>query len=248
MRIYETIYICPPTLDEEAQDEFADLVHEVIYDSGGKIIKQERWGKRRLAFEVKKFRDGIYFYFLYGGDGRTKLELERRLKLADECIRYLTVRLDKELQGKKHKIYTKEEVRLALQMESPKRSKPKPKPPAQAPKVPEERPLVDEKAPEEPETVTEGSTESGKKTDPETAAEVGAEPEVTEKPEDVADVSAGPEETAEAASGEQSVVESPVGEPEVAETGAKKSVDSESEQPASHEGVDHDTDKTKEEE
>lgn len=126
MRIYETIYICPPNLDEDTLEEFADAVRDAIYDTGGRIIKQERWGKRRLAFKVKHHREGIYYYVLYGGIGGTKEELERRLKISEECIRFLTVRLDNELKGRKHKIFTKEELRLALQMEHPVRKKAKP--------------------------------------------------------------------------------------------------------------------------
>jgi small subunit ribosomal protein S6 len=134
LRIYETIYICRPNLDEEKLEEFSEMVHEVIYDFGGKIIKQECWGKKRLAYEVKHQKEGIYYYFLYGGEGKTVEELERRLQLAEECLRYLTVRLDKELKGKKHKIFTQEELRLALQMEPPQKKakkKREPKPPVE---------------------------------------------------------------------------------------------------------------------
>lgn len=129
MRIYETIYICPPNLDEERLEDFCDLIRETIYDNGGKIIKQEKWGKRRLAYTIKRFNEGVYFYFLYGGEKVNVDEVERRLRLADECVRFLTVRLDLELKGKKHKIFTQEELRLALQMEpekKPHRSRRKP--------------------------------------------------------------------------------------------------------------------------
>jgi small subunit ribosomal protein S6 len=123
VRIYETIYICPPNLSDEQMDEFSDLVREIIYDNGGKIIKQENWGRKRLAYEIQKFSDGYYFYFLYGGELVNIDELERRLRYSEECIRFLTVRLDKELKGKKHKIFTQDELRLALQMESPNADK-----------------------------------------------------------------------------------------------------------------------------
>jgi len=121
VRIYETIYICPPNLNDEQMDEFSDTVREIIYDNGGKMIKQENWGRKRLAYDIQKFSEGYYYYFLYGGEKVNIDELERRLRIADECIRFLTVRLDKELKGKKHKIFTQDELRLALQMESPKR-------------------------------------------------------------------------------------------------------------------------------
>ena len=120
MRIYETIYICPPNLNDESAEEFCDLVREIIYENGGKIIKQERWGKKRLAYEINHHKEGIYYYFLYGGEKVDIQELERRLRIADECIRFLTVRLDNELKGKKHKIFTKEEIALALQMDGRK--------------------------------------------------------------------------------------------------------------------------------
>lgn len=139
MRIYETIYICAPNVSDETLDEIDDLVLESIYDAGGKIIKRERWGKRRLAFEIKRFRDGIFNYVLYGGDGRVKEELERRLRFSEDCLRYLTVRLDLELRGKKHKIFTKEELRLALQMETPRATRAKEEKPAGEESRPESR-------------------------------------------------------------------------------------------------------------
>ena len=109
-------------MSDEAQEELSDLVRELIYDNGGKIIKQEKWGKKRLAYTIKHLNEGFYYYFLYGGDKVDVDVLERRLKLNEDCIRFMTVRLDKELKGKKHKIFTQEELRLALQMESSNRS------------------------------------------------------------------------------------------------------------------------------
>jgi len=185
LRIYETIYICPPNLDEEKREEFSDMVHEVIYDFGGKIIKQECWGKRRLAYKVKHHKEGIYYYFLYGGDGSTVNELERRLKLSDDCIRFLTVRLDEELKGKKHKIFSQEELRLALQMEPPQRKKKKKRVPmksAQAaerakPDATEEAASQDAAPAQTPEADAAEETPS-----PETAP-AEAEPEKAEEPE-----------------------------------------------------------------
>ena len=201
MRIYETIYICPPNLEEEAQEELSDLVHEVIYDSGGKIIKQERWGKRRLAFKVKRHKEGIYYYFLYGGDGSTKEEVERRLRLAEACIRFLTVRLDDELRGKKHKIFTQEELRLALQMEPPKRKKKKKRVPMKS-------------------VATEEVAETGGKAKESAAVEAVAEAVSEEsapvEAEPIAEESA--EAEAEPAEEEAAPAEEPEAEPEAEET------------------------------
>ena len=147
MRIYETIYICPPNLSDDAAEEFCDLVREIIYENGGKIIKQERWGKKRLAYEINHHKEGIYYYFLYGGEKVNIQELERRLRIADECIRFLTVRLDKELKGKKHKIFTKEELALALQMDGRKPAAPKEE--TEAAPVAEEAAPAEEKPAEE---------------------------------------------------------------------------------------------------
>ena len=199
VRIYETIYICPTNLDEETQEEFSDTVREAIYDTGGKIIKQERWGKRRLAFNVKHHRDGVYYYVLYGSEGGTKEELERRLKLSDECLRFLTVRLDNELKGKKHKIFTEEELHLALQMESPVKAKREPAPeavdspageptqataPAYADEVPAESPAPDAEAPPQPaaETVVEAEPASSGQPEPEDVGKAEGEPHESASP------------------------------------------------------------------
>lgn len=193
MRIYETIYICSPDLDEETLEDFSDTIHETIYEAGGKIIKQERWGKRRLAFEIKRKREGIYYYILYGSDGGTKEELERRLKLAEPCIRYLTVRVDDEVRGKKHKIYTKEELRLALQMEPRERKKPKetrsPRKKKSEKETPEEVKTVETAADEE----QKEETISDKPQEPAPAAEAAGEPAAESDAEESSDAPEGSE-------------------------------------------------------
>ena len=226
MRIYETIYICPPNLEEEAQEELSDLIHEVIYDSGGKIIKQERWGKRRLAFKVKRHKEGIYYYFLYGGDGTTKEEVERRLRLAEECIRFLTVRLDDELRGKKHKIFTQEELRLALQMEPPKRKKKKKRVPMKSAAKEEgsegEAPAEEESAPAEAEPAAEESAA----VEAEPVAEEAAPAEEPEA-EPVAEESAPAEAEAEPAAEEAAPAEEPAPEPEESDSDKPESEEEE---------------------
>jgi small subunit ribosomal protein S6 len=173
VRIYETIYICPPNITDSQMDEFSDLVREIIYDNGGKIIKQENWGRKRLAYEIQKFSEGYYFYFLYGGEKVNIDELERRLRYSDECIRFLTVRLDKELKGKKHKIFTQDELRLALQMESPNSTNRKS---SSNGSKPEAEKAAEETGSEEPKVAAETSKEDA------SVAAAAAEAETKEAP------------------------------------------------------------------
>ncbi|MHB1125592.1 MAG: 30S ribosomal protein S6 [Bacillota bacterium] len=92
MRDYETLFIIKPDLDEEQTTAVADKFVGLIGDNGGEILKVERWGKRRLAYEVKKYNDGVYVLIRFKGTPEVVLELERILKITDEILKYLITR------------------------------------------------------------------------------------------------------------------------------------------------------------
>jgi len=99
MRTYELIYIVKPDIPEEEIDGVADLVQEVITSGGGTVDKVDKWGKRRLAYRVRKYQDAIYVLVQYGvEDDASQLpkEVERRLRVADQVIKFMTVRVDEE--------------------------------------------------------------------------------------------------------------------------------------------------------
>jgi small subunit ribosomal protein S6 len=88
---YETTFILEPGLDETRVNEEIERVTQWITDLGGEVLEVQRWGKRRLAYEINKKRDGIYTLMLYQGPGPTVKELERRMKLNESVMRVLTV-------------------------------------------------------------------------------------------------------------------------------------------------------------
>ena len=91
MNKYETTFILEPGLDENRVNEEIERVTQWITDLGGEVLEVQRWGKRRLAYEINKKRDGIYTLMLYSGPGPTVKELERRMKLNESVMRVLTV-------------------------------------------------------------------------------------------------------------------------------------------------------------
>jgi len=87
---YETVYIVEPNLDEAKAQEFADKVSGWIRDLGGEIVEVQKWGKRRLAYEIRKRRDGVYTMLVWNGGATMVTELERRLRLEEDVMRALT--------------------------------------------------------------------------------------------------------------------------------------------------------------
>ena len=91
LREYETIYILRNDIDADGADKIAQRVTEVVDREKGKLVKFEAWGRRKLAYPVKKQRKGIYVYVKYLGKGGLVHELERNLRLADVVLKHLTV-------------------------------------------------------------------------------------------------------------------------------------------------------------
>ena len=92
LRNYETMYILKPTLDEDAIDTVTKKVDDQIAGVGGSVDKTEKRGRKRLAYEVKDFKDGYYVLTEFKADPAQIRELERLFKLNDDMIRHLIVR------------------------------------------------------------------------------------------------------------------------------------------------------------
>jgi small subunit ribosomal protein S6 len=88
---YETTFILEPGFDEGRINGEIERVSQWIRDLGGEVLEIQRWGKKRLAYEIEKKRDGIYTLMLYQGAGAMVKELERRLRLNESVMRVLTV-------------------------------------------------------------------------------------------------------------------------------------------------------------
>ena len=91
MTKYETTFILEPGFDEGRTNEEIERVSQWIADLGGEVLEVQRWGKKRLAYEIEKKRDGIYTLVLYQGAGAMVKEVERRLRLNESVMRVLTV-------------------------------------------------------------------------------------------------------------------------------------------------------------
>ncbi len=100
MRIYELGFILKPDLPEEEAQESLDSVKQVLTAGGATIDKVDNWGKRPLAYRVHGFWSGHYVFIRYSLDEDRSLnkELERRLRVADHVIKFMTIRLDEDLK------------------------------------------------------------------------------------------------------------------------------------------------------
>jgi small subunit ribosomal protein S6 len=94
MQTYETLFITSPTLTEDVERTTVDSLSQVVTDGGGTMVANERMGRRRLAYPIQKHTDGVYVRFLYDSEAAVPKELERRIRLSDNVLRVLTVRLD----------------------------------------------------------------------------------------------------------------------------------------------------------
>jgi small subunit ribosomal protein S6 len=94
MAKYEMMFIARTDVPEEEIDKLTTQMDAVVSGAGGKTEKIDKMGRRRLAYRVKKQREGFYILFTFEGNGDTVREFERRLKVTDSVIKYLTVRVD----------------------------------------------------------------------------------------------------------------------------------------------------------
>lgn len=94
MNKYELAVVLNPTLDEEAvKAEFA-AINDMIVKFGGTVEKVDDWGKRRLAYEIKKVNEGFYSFITFTSESDTPNEIEKRMRINEKVLRYLVVRQD----------------------------------------------------------------------------------------------------------------------------------------------------------
>ena len=94
MRTYEIMFILKPDLPEGEADRFVSQMEGVITSTGGSLRKTDRMGRRHLAYRIQRYREGEYVLFLTDSEAATVQEAERRLKVADPVLKYITVRVD----------------------------------------------------------------------------------------------------------------------------------------------------------
>jgi len=95
-RTYELMFIVRPDMTDEDLDKLISNLQSVVPASGGTVKSVDKMGKRRLAYTVRRFNDGIYVLLVVEGGGAVIHELERRLRVTEPVIKFLTVRIDEE--------------------------------------------------------------------------------------------------------------------------------------------------------
>lgn len=112
-RLYDLIFILRPDTPEAEIDKIIATLQHAVEEKHAKVEKVEKWGTRRMAYRVKKLREGFYVYMvLRSSHGELLKELERRLRVSDAVIKYLTIRLDEEVK-RKEKLGRRRERRAA---------------------------------------------------------------------------------------------------------------------------------------
>jgi len=97
MRKYEIMFVVKPDVPEEEVAKFITQMESVATGAGGAIEKVEKMGRRRLAYRIARQREGFYILFVVDGSGEMVKEFERRLKVSDAVIKFMSVRVDEEL-------------------------------------------------------------------------------------------------------------------------------------------------------
>jgi len=112
LRTYEVAFIVAPNTADDDLSKLNSQIEQIITDRGGKITKIDNWGRRKLAYRIGKFDEGLYTFVYFEGAGKEIAEVERRLRVTDSVIRYLTVRTDEALK-RAQKLKSKRKVSLA---------------------------------------------------------------------------------------------------------------------------------------
>src|SRR5213593_566924 len=96
VRQYELVYILPPESTEQQIAELHEQIDAVVSRMGGHIEKTDNWGRRKLAYEIGPLKEGVYVLEVINGSGELMKELDRRLRVMDQVVRHIVVRVDHE--------------------------------------------------------------------------------------------------------------------------------------------------------
>jgi len=91
MRNYELMYVVKPDLEEDKTAEIMEKFNNIITANGGEVVSAEKWGKRRLAYEINDYREGLYILVNFKGEAATAREIDRIMKITDEILRFMIV-------------------------------------------------------------------------------------------------------------------------------------------------------------
>jgi small subunit ribosomal protein S6 len=141
---YELMYILSPEVEEEDLQAVVDRISQIITDGGGEVLHLESWGRKRLAYQIRRFREGHYILAYIQLDPGAVSQLRARFALTEEMIRYLLLRTD-ELPARVAEAASREERAPAKEIEA----EPESEPVEEAAPAPEDEPAESELADEE---------------------------------------------------------------------------------------------------
>src|SRR6266508_6675299 len=95
-RQYELVYLLPPDTTEQQVADLHQQIEAIVSRMNGQFDKTENWGRRRLAYEIGHHKEGVYILEVINGSGELMKELDRRLKVMDQVMRHMVVRVDEE--------------------------------------------------------------------------------------------------------------------------------------------------------
>jgi small subunit ribosomal protein S6 len=119
MRRYESVVILDPDLTDDDIRQFTERYTALIKNNNGETIKVEDWGKKKLAYLVKKREMGRYILFDYVASAEVIIEVERNFKIDEEVIKYLSVKLDDDVDLEAFKAKAEEEAKAKAESEAP---------------------------------------------------------------------------------------------------------------------------------
>ncbi len=188
MRRYEVVFVLAPLLTEDEVKTQIETYSDVAAEKGAKVLQVDEWGKRRLAFPVKKNKEGIYVILtLEEGGADAVTELERRFRVSEAVIRFLTVRVDEDLK-RAEKFGARRKRRKGLPAETTPTRATEPvtasKPKEPAPEAAAAAEEITEEVVKEPPTATQGAGEEAPEEAP-SDAEPAAEEAPAEASEEV---------------------------------------------------------------
>ena len=94
MNKYELAVVVSAKIEDDARTETVEKVKALVERFGGQISEVDEWGKRRLAYEIQKMREGYYYFIQFEADAACPAEVERHIRIMDNVLRYLVVRKD----------------------------------------------------------------------------------------------------------------------------------------------------------
>ena len=122
LRLYELTFVLDPQLEQTQIDENEQKIETIITDAKGEIVKKDLWGKRRLAYEIKKRQYGYYVYLLFNSTVDLIDKIERDFKLNESVLRFLTIKLSKaaiKQMEKGHKSRKKSDTKIVNESHEP---------------------------------------------------------------------------------------------------------------------------------